>query len=118
MPSISFILPWPPTINTYWRRRGSNYFIGQQGIKYRHLAVFECFKYKKLFSDSDKLHLDIIAYPPDRRRRDIDNILKCLLDSLQHAEVYKDDYQIDKIMIQRMSEIRNEVHITLSVIND
>ncbi|HGC2772734.1 TPA: hypothetical protein ACIYDB_003972, partial [Escherichia coli] len=22
-----FILPYPPTVNTYWRRRGSTYFV-------------------------------------------------------------------------------------------
>ncbi|ENW8555512.1 hypothetical protein ACVVB9_005243, partial [Escherichia coli] len=24
---IEFVLPYPPTVNTYWRRRGSTYFI-------------------------------------------------------------------------------------------
>jgi Holliday junction resolvase RusA-like endonuclease len=34
------------------------------------------------------------AYPPDRRRRDLDNILKAILDALQHAGCYADDSQI------------------------
>lgn len=41
------------------------------------------------------------AYPPDRRRRDVDNIFKCLLDSLQWAQVYVDDGQIDKLYVER-----------------
>ncbi|EOC9138795.1 TPA: hypothetical protein ACWXIX_004896, partial [Escherichia coli] len=24
---IEFVLPYPPTVNTYWRRRGSTYFV-------------------------------------------------------------------------------------------
>ncbi|EOB9946384.1 hypothetical protein ACIZQU_004933, partial [Escherichia coli] len=24
---IDLVLPYPPTVNTYWRRRGSTYFI-------------------------------------------------------------------------------------------
>ncbi|EOT8177455.1 hypothetical protein ACKXLJ_004308, partial [Shigella flexneri] len=24
-----FILPYPPTVNTYWRRRGSTYFVSK-----------------------------------------------------------------------------------------
>ncbi|EOL0111184.1 hypothetical protein ACXZ3N_005459, partial [Escherichia coli] len=24
---IDLVLPYPPTVNTYWRRRGSTYFV-------------------------------------------------------------------------------------------
>lgn len=41
------------------------------------------------------------AFPPDRRRRDLDNILKCTQDSLAHAGVYKDDSQIDLLTVRR-----------------
>lgn len=33
----------------------------------------------------------IDLYLPDKRKRDIDNILKCLLDTLTHSGVYVDD---------------------------
>ncbi|EFX21322.1 hypothetical protein ECO7815_06221 [Escherichia coli O55:H7 str. 3256-97] len=26
---IEFVLPYPPTVNTYWRRRGSTYFVSK-----------------------------------------------------------------------------------------
>ncbi|EQA8334359.1 RusA family crossover junction endodeoxyribonuclease [Escherichia coli] len=32
---IEFVLPYPPTVNTYWRRRGSTYFISEEGKRYR-----------------------------------------------------------------------------------
>ena len=32
---IEFVLPYPPTVNTYWRRRGSTYFISEAGKRYR-----------------------------------------------------------------------------------
>ncbi len=40
------------------------------------------------------LMVEIIIYPPDKRKRDMDNIKKALFDALQHAGLYKDDYQI------------------------
>lgn len=40
------------------------------------------------------LMVEIIVYPPDRRKRDIDNIKKALFDALQYAGLYEDDYKI------------------------
>jgi len=41
------------------------------------------------------------AFPPDRRRRDLDNLLKSVLDALEHAGLYADDSQIDLLVTRR-----------------
>ncbi len=41
------------------------------------------------------------AFPPDRRRRDLDNIQKPVLDAMQHAGVYLDDSQVDLLVTRR-----------------
>ncbi|NBW23084.1 MAG: RusA family crossover junction endodeoxyribonuclease, partial [Caulobacteraceae bacterium] len=41
------------------------------------------------------------AFPPDKRKRDLDNVLKSLLDALTHANVWDDDSQIDDLRIYR-----------------
>lgn len=43
----------------------------------------------------------ITAWPPDKRRRDLDNLLKPMLDALQHCAVIADDEQIDELTIMR-----------------
>jgi crossover junction endodeoxyribonuclease RusA len=43
----------------------------------------------------------IYAFPPDARRRDLDNLLKSLLDALQHAGIMEDDGQVDMLSIER-----------------
>jgi crossover junction endodeoxyribonuclease RusA len=50
---------------------------------------------------SGRLAINILASPPDNRRRDLDNILKCLLDSLEHSGVVQDDCCFDDIRIIR-----------------
>lgn len=115
---IAIELPWPPTANTYWRRNGSRYFISKKGIEYRNLTVYKTGSIRGLFSKEDRINVEILAYPPDRRRRDIDNLLKVILDSLQFAHVYPDDSQIDCITIKRMPEFLAKVNVKLSLMGD
>ena len=44
----------------------------------------------------------IEAQPPDRRVRDLDNLLKAPLDALTHAGLWVDDSQIDELTIMRL----------------
>lgn len=113
---VELILPWPPSVNRYWRRRGSQYFISKEGQDFRKKVIFLCHKLPKLYDKTDRLFISIEAFPPDKRRRDLDNILKSLLDSLQHAEIYHDDNQIDKLYIERKSPLLGEVKITITKI--
>lgn len=48
------------------------------------------------------LAVAISCYPPDRRKRDLDNILKSLLDALCYSQVIVDDSCIDVLSIRRM----------------
>ncbi len=111
-------LPWPPSINKYWRRNGGRYFISPEGTLYRKNVIAKCRDHKGFFNEKQRLIMSIDAYPPDKRRRDLDNILKAIGDSLQHAEVYEDDNQIDGIHISRMPSLEGKVVIRLqSVLN-
>ncbi|WP_159137369.1 RusA family crossover junction endodeoxyribonuclease, partial [Citrobacter braakii] len=39
-------------------------------------------------------------YPPDARRRDIDNYNKALFDALTHAGIWEDDSQIKRMLVE------------------
>lgn len=49
----------------------------------------------------NSIAVHIIAHPPDRRRRDLDNLNKAILDSLVFSKVIEDDGLIDKLIIER-----------------
>lgn len=101
MNEYQFVLPYPPSLNTYWRRRGSQYYISDKGQKYRK-DVQQIIRQLKLdiFTKS-RLRIKVIADVPDSRRRDLDNILKGLLDSLINAGFAEDDEQFDDIRVIR-----------------
>jgi len=48
-----------------------------------------------------RLAVTVEVFPPDRRRRDIDNLLKAVLDALQHGGAFPDDSRIVWLLIQR-----------------
>ncbi len=52
-----------------------------------------------------RLQMQVILYPRDRRKQDIDNRIKALWDALTDAGVFDDDEQIDVLIVQR-GEIR------------
>jgi crossover junction endodeoxyribonuclease RusA len=53
-----------------------------------------------------RLAVHVALYPPDKRKRDIDNVLKSLLDACEHAGCYENDSQIDELHIIRKEVIK------------
>ena len=98
-------LPWPPSVNRYWRNNRGRTHISTEGKSYRS-DVVKLAKCAKLKLGDKRLSISIDAYPPDRRRRDLDNMLKAPLDALQHAGVYDDDSQIDSLHIYRREIVK------------
>ncbi|EJW0474907.1 RusA family crossover junction endodeoxyribonuclease, partial [Escherichia coli] len=86
---------------TYWRRRGSTYFVSKAGERYRRDVALIVRQQRLKLNLSGRLAIKIIAEPPDKRRRDLDNILKAPLDALTHAGLLIDDEQFDEINIVR-----------------
>ena len=99
MNKLSLKLPWPPSVNHYYRRVGYRTLISREGRKYR-TAVCAILRDLNIRPFDGKLSLTVEAHPPDKRRRDADNILKSLLDALQHGGAYYDDSQIIKLSVE------------------
>jgi crossover junction endodeoxyribonuclease RusA len=99
---IRLELPWPPSVNHYYRRVGSATLISKEGRRYRTRVAGEVLLARSPRVEG-RLAVRIVASPPDQRRRDLDNLQKALLDALQHAGVYRDDSQIDRISVERGS---------------
>jgi crossover junction endodeoxyribonuclease RusA len=99
---MELTMPFPPSVNHYWRNFRGRTIISKAGRDYRAEVC------ATLAGAGDgkppfigRLALGMDAFPPDRRRRDLDNILKASLDSLTHAQIYQDDESIDVLVVRR-----------------
>ncbi|EFQ0251354.1 RusA family crossover junction endodeoxyribonuclease, partial [Shigella sonnei] len=79
----------------------NTYFVSKAGERYRRDVALIVRQQRLKLSLSGRLAIKIIAEPPDKRRRDLDNILKAPLDALTHAGLLIDDEQFDEINIVR-----------------
>ena len=98
---IEITLSWPPTVNTYYRTVNGRTMISEKGRKYAGAVEAQVFtqKARKLLEGRLSVHID--AHVPDKRKRDLDNCFKAILDSLTKAGVWLDDSQIDILSINR-----------------
>lgn len=105
---IELVLPFPPTINHYWRveQKGPNKgrpYLSDAGKIYRADVQQAVLKQLKLPLPrlATRLSVAVEVAAPDGRRYDIDNRLKGLLDALAHAGVFLNDEQVDRLSIER-----------------
>ena len=97
-------LPKPPTENQYRRVFRGRPVISAEGRQFRK-DVEAHVKEMGIEKIDGRLCVEIDYYLPDRRKRDIDNILKALFDAVCLAGVYEDDEHIDMLLARKMKEI-------------
>lgn len=114
-PTYTVTLPFPPTVNTYWRTWRGRTIISAKGRQYR-AECMACASLRPLAAFSFyHLTVSIIAWLPDARRRDLDNLLKAPLDALGHARVYADDSQIHDLRIVRAGVDRDSPRLEITI---
>lgn len=116
---IELELPYPPTINHYKRigrtvltKTGKSYQqrVNTDETKLFYYEVWVIIKNIKAIKQipmpiDSTISLEVYLYPPDKRKRDIDNPIKPLLDSLVKGGFIKDDSQVSRLLIERRSII-------------
>lgn len=94
-------LPYPPSVNTYWRANGKRRFISKAGVEFKRSVAEYVIQHSVHKFGSARLRVDVVVRPRSKRIFDLDNLFKGLLDSLCDAGVYDDDSQIDQLSICR-----------------
>jgi crossover junction endodeoxyribonuclease RusA len=94
-------LCFPPTVNNYYVKTQRGVFISQKGRKFRAEVAEQVAMQLPNVHLTGRLLVEVVLYPPDKRRRDVDNYSKALLDAITHTGLWEDDSQIDQLMIYR-----------------
>ena len=116
---ISLDLPWPPTTNTMYAVVRGRKILSKKGRIYKADVLQIVLQRGVNHSLSGRIKLYIDAFPPDKRRRDISNIIKAIEDALTNAGVWLDDSQIDELIVTRCErEKGGRVHIQVTQIEN
>lgn len=98
--SLTLDLPFPPTVNGYWRNIGDNRtIISKQGRIFRQTVAEIVLANRAALKIGKPVCVFVTYCPPDKRVRDLDNYGKALFDALTHAGVWQDDSLIREMHI-------------------
>lgn len=116
-----YTLPWPPSVNRMWRTPRSGALAGrtmlsEEGRRYRRAVADEVLVQGRRRFGSARVSVEIEARTPDRRRRDLDNLPKAILDALTHAGVWDDDCAIDDLRVWRSPAAGGAVIVTIKAL--
>ena len=100
MPSLTLTLPYPPSVNTYWGFQGHRRFLTLKAKQFKDMVAYQVSLTNVRFTNK-RLEIIVALHAPDKRVRDIDNVLKPLLDSLVQAGLFIDDSQVDYLTVIR-----------------
>ena len=114
MTGVNLVMPWPPSVNTYWRMVKGRMIISKQGRDYRASVADQVMLQRGGKNFFCPLKVTIEAWRPDNRRRDLDNLLKAVLDALAHAGVYVDDSLIVDLRIYWAKDVGGMLKINIS----
>jgi crossover junction endodeoxyribonuclease RusA len=124
--AITLTLPWPPSVNGYWRSivRGKGpkarptQILSERGREYRAKAAVALLEQGITAKFTGPVRVTERYYPPDLRKRDLDNLRKSPRDALSHYGVWSDDSQVVEdhgyMMAKDAANPRVEIVITRS----
>lgn len=88
--TVTLCLPLPPSANRLWVRARKGMRRSDEYVAWLNSAGWTA-KTQRPGSVKGPFKLSIHAARPDKRRRDIDNLIKPTLDLMQHLRVVEDD---------------------------
>lgn len=100
-------LPLPPSVNSYRTIFRGRMNITKAGREFKAAVADYVVEYKVPKLGDSKLKVTMVLFPRDKRKIDIDNRIKAVLDALEDAGVFNNDFQVDHLEIIRGEPVKN-----------
>ncbi len=88
-------------MNCYWRHVNGRTLLSRKGREFKTAVRSIVCRQRLDQALSCRVAVSMRLYPPDKRKRDIDNYVKACLDALTSARVWRDDSLVDKLYVER-----------------
>jgi Holliday junction resolvase RusA-like endonuclease len=122
---IRLVLPWPISINAYWKSRVikikgaamASTYVTAAGVKFQKNVLAAVIEQLGQHSPlHGRLCVTMRFYSPNARKYDISNFVKTTEDALTKARVWVDDEQIDEGHIYRgqIDRVKPRVEVEIS----
>lgn len=124
-------LPFPPSLNHYWRKDRNGMHISDEGRRYvalaQQLALLngrgDTEFYLRVHREAEpkqRLKVRAVFFCPDNKKRDLDNMFKVIFDCLTKVKVWSDDSQVfelsaRKLMKRDYTNIQSAGHAELEI---
>ena len=104
--AITIDLPYPPSVNHVWRFGKGRAYRSAKYIAWIEEAslLWITQKSKQPKKIAGPFSLELQVNPPDKRRRDLDNVLKPVLDLVQNLTIVSDDSLCGRLLVERCSK--------------
>lgn len=117
-PFFKATLPMPPSVNHYWaksvkRAKGKQYVhvrLSDRAKKFRSDVVAQVAeisqRHGSIRRHNGRIRAVVTLHGATKQSYDVDNFMKGIGDALTHSLVYKDDKQIDELIVKRGEVIK------------
>lgn len=102
--SVSYRLPFPLSVNNLFRTLPNGLRVKTGKYKAWMKVASDAVKSQGVVSIGGPVSVTVLVVRPDRRKRDLDNLLKAVLDTLVLLGVIEDDSVIERILIEWHSD--------------
>lgn len=116
MAYIQLTLPYPPSTNRLWRRAGKRIHKDAKYTAWLEEAGWVA-REQCSWGLSGKYQLTILAARPDRRKRDLDNLIKPVSDLLASVGIIGDDCDCEMVVARWIPEPEG-VHVRIENVDE
>jgi crossover junction endodeoxyribonuclease RusA len=118
--NYSFTLPYPPSVNGYWRTFRNRQIISKRGREYVKLVDSEMQQLGLKGEEIDcSVSFHMTINPPTLRSYDVDNFTKGVFDALSKCKFWIDDNQVQKLTVIKGEKVKGgNVVVTVCKLNE